>query len=494
MSQVHESLAAINSFLTSTSDAIAISPEAAVMTLFQAVAKDVPAYQDFLHQHQIDRASISTIDQFRSLPLITKDNYINAYPLSQRCWCGSLDGCDVLAMSSGSTGEPTTWPRSLEHEVEFAARFEQIFRESFQADERSTLAVICFPMGTWVGGVFTLSCCRLLSLKGYRITSIAPGNQPSEILRVVQGLGQDFDQVVLLGYPPFLKTVIDMGAAQGLQWADYAVKFVLAGEVFSEAWRSLMADRVGSMDPCVDLVSMYGTADAGVLGNETPLSITIRRWMAEHPERIKQFFGEARLPTLLQYDPRSRYFEVQDHSLIFTGNNGVPLIRYHIADKGGIIAFSEMMRRLKQCGFNPSQEGRTELIRDRMAKFPFVYVFGRSHSAVSYFGANVFAENVMETMECPPISDWVTGRFVMEAVETKAGDRKLNIVVELAPKAVASYAKEQRIAEVIRDRLRLVNSEFANYVPEQYQTPQVDLLKNGHPDYFPLGIKHQYTR
>ena len=37
-------------------------------------------------------------------------------------------------MSSGSTGEPTVWPRSLTDELGVAARFEQVFSDSFAAD------------------------------------------------------------------------------------------------------------------------------------------------------------------------------------------------------------------------------------------------------------------------------------------------------------------------------------------------------------------------
>jgi phenylacetate-CoA ligase len=41
--------------------------------------------------------------------------------------------------------------------------------------------------------------------------------------------------------------------------------------------------------------------------------------------------------------------------------------------------------------------------------------------------------------------------------------------------------------------LRL-NSEFAHYVPSEYQVPQVELAPMGDPEYFPIGVKHRYTR
>lgn len=101
----------------------------------------------------------------------------------------------MLAVSSGSSGSPTIWPRTVFDELPVALRFEQVFRGSFRADERRTLAVVCFPLGSWVGGIYTTSCCRHLAAKGYPITVVAPGNNVAEILRVVREIGAMFDQV-----------------------------------------------------------------------------------------------------------------------------------------------------------------------------------------------------------------------------------------------------------------------------------------------------------
>jgi hypothetical protein len=38
-------------------------------------------------------------------------------------------------------------------------------------------------------------------------------------------------------------------------------------------------------------------------------------------------FRDSRLPILVQYDPGSRYFESHDGTLLFSGDNGIPLIR-----------------------------------------------------------------------------------------------------------------------------------------------------------------------
>jgi phenylacetate-CoA ligase len=42
-------------------------------------------------------------------------------------------------------------------------------------------------------------------------------------------------------------------------------------------------------------------------------------------------------------------------------------------------------------------------------------------------------------------------------------------------------------------QLRRLNSEFAHYVPAAYQRPRVTLRPTGDPEWFPPGVKHQYT-
>jgi phenylacetate-CoA ligase len=467
--------------------------EQAALELFHSVAASVPAYRSFLKEQGIDPASVQTIEDFQRLPQINKKNYQSRYPLGDLCRGGRLESCDFIAVSSGSTGKPTFWPRFIADELQIAARFEQIFHDSFEADTRRTLAVVCFSLGTWVGGMFTANCCRYLSSKGYPITVITPGNNKDEIYRVVTDLGDSFGQIVLLGYPPFLKDVVDGGLARGIEWRRYRPKFVMAGEVFSEEWRSLVGERVGSDNPCYDSASLYGTADAGVLANETPLSICIRRFLARTPDAARELFGESRLPTLAQYDPLSRFFQTDGRSLLFSGDNGIPLIRYNILDTGGVAAYAEMLAFLGGYGFDPLAE-LTKHGRRGARELPFVFVFGRSDFTVSYFGANIYPENVTVGLEQSGIKEWVTGKFVLEAREDADRDRFLAVAVELAPGVSGDAEKQRAVAESIVTQLRRLNSEFASYVPPERQLLRVSLRPSGDPEYFPVGVKHRYTR
>ena len=466
-------------------------PRDEAVRLFHEVTTRVPAYRTFLADHDVDPLTIRGFADFERLPIVTKQNYLQRHALPELCRDGRLDDCDMIAVSSGSTGTPTFWPRFAADELGIARRFEQIFHDSFQADTKSTLAVVCFALGTWVGGMYTTDCVRHLAAKGYRITVITPGNSKEEIFRVLAALGPSFEQVVLLGYPPFIKDVIDTGRARDIDFAKLNLKWVTAGEAFSEELRTRIGEQVGSTNPCFDSASLYGTADAGVLGNETPLTIAIRRFLAARPEAARAIFGQDRLPTLVQYDPMSRFFEQKDGMLLFSGDNGVPLIRYGILDSGGTLTFQAMLEALAAFGFDP----RDELRPGRGVRaLPFVWVFGRSDFTVSFHGANVYPENVTVGLERPEVREWVTGKFVLDAMENEDRDRQLSIVVELTAGVEGTDARRDAIARAIEEELLRLNSEFKSYVPEGRRTPDVKLAPAGDPAYFPVGVKHRSTR
>jgi phenylacetate-CoA ligase len=405
-------LRALEQFLSGDLDEVlarhkAHDPAQRALKLFRSAAVEVPAYRRFLDERGVDVNAIVSAEAFARLPATSKADYHRAHALAELCRDGRLSDTDFVAVSSGSTGEPTFWPRADYDEYGTAYRFEQVLRDSFDLAARKTLGVVCFSLGSWVGGMYTTFACRALAAKGYPLTLVTPGNNRAEILRVVRALSPHFEQVVLFGYPPFLKDVIDAGRADGFAWHERRFGLVTAGEVFNETWRSLVSERLGARDVTRSIASLYGTADGGVLANETPVSTQIRRFLAERPEAARELFGEARLPTLCQYDPLHRYFEQDGDQLLFSGDGSVPLLRYRILDRGGVIPFSRMLAFVRDHGFEPGPEATA-----KPRELPFVFVFGRSGFALSFYGANVYPENVALGLEQPEVSAHVTGKFV----------------------------------------------------------------------------------
>ena len=92
------------------------------------------------------------------------------------------------------------------------------------------------------------------------------------------------------------------------------------------------------------------------------------------------------------------------------------------------------------------------------------------------------------------IREWVTGKFVLQVKEDADQNRFLSVVVELAPTIKENEEKQEAIASSILAQLLRLNSEFAHYVPSEYQMPQVTLAPTSDPEYFLSGVKHRYTR
>jgi phenylacetate-CoA ligase len=113
---------------------------ARVLDLYALATAVVPAYKDFVSTG----GAVQQDDQELSLdavPFTTKRNYYHRYPLAERCQRGSLAAAHFLHSSSGSSGKPTYWCRNAFDELAVCARFEQVFRDNFHAQERTTLAV-----------------------------------------------------------------------------------------------------------------------------------------------------------------------------------------------------------------------------------------------------------------------------------------------------------------------------------------------------------------
>lgn len=155
-----------------------------------------------------------------------------------------------------------------------------------------------------------------------------------------------------------------------------------------------------------------------------------------------------------------------------------------------MVGYGEMLDFLAQRGI--------ELEADAEPALPFVYVFGRSHFAVSFYGANVYPENVAVGIEQPEFAAQLTGKFVLEVKEDAARDAELRLTVELARGAtggeLAGNELADRIAQSVRRELERLNSEFAHYAPSARRTPRVELRAFGDAEYFPVGVKHRYTR
>jgi len=182
----------------------------------------------------------------------------------------------MISTSSGSTGAPYFWPRGEHQEAESSLIHELLLTEFFHIDTKRTLFVNTFAMGMWVAGTTTYDSVSRIAEK-YDMTVITPGIEFEQILGAIEHVGRYYEQIIIAGYPPFVKDIIDMGHERKIAWDKLSVRFLFAAESFSETWREHMHALVKTEDPLFGSLNIYGTADALIVAHETPLAVLMQK-------------------------------------------------------------------------------------------------------------------------------------------------------------------------------------------------------------------------
>ena len=448
--------------------------------LFKKMAVEVPAYKHFLRKHKINPDKIKNINDFKEVPPTDKNNYLRQYSLKDVCWeDDTKTGQWIFSATSGTTGEPFYFPRSQAQDRQYALLAELYLRTNFQIHKRSTLYINGFAMGIWIGGLFTYQAIRHVAESGkYRLSIISPGLNKTQIIEAVKKLGPHFDQIIIGGYPPFTKDVIDEGILAGLNWKRYNLGFIFSAESFSEKFRDYIIKKTGLKNKYLGTLNHYGTVDQGTLAYETPISILIRRLALKNKNLMEPIFGQTnRLPTLGQYLPEMFYFEASKGQLFCSAFSGIPLARYDLKDRGGLIPFSQTKNIFKQAKVNLNETAKKYGIYKTLWNLPFVYVYERTDLALSWYGANIYPEHIKEAHQHPQINKHLTGKFSMELTYDQKHNPLLNIHCELQKNRKPTKKLLDKLSQLILYTLLEKNSEFKNnYLTLPHKnTPRIKL-------------------
>lgn len=468
------------------------------LQLFHEMAQRVPAYKDFLKSHNFNPALVKDLQSFQTIPTIDKDNYLRKYPREALCWDGEFKNSSwVISSTSGSTGAPYYFPRQDEQDEQYAITAELYLRSNFQIHNRSTLYINAFAMGVWIGGVFTYEAIRRVAQKGYRLSIITPGINKEEVVKAVQNLGKDFDQIIIGSYPPILKDILDDGVRAGVNWHDYKLGFVLSAEGFSETFRDYLIEVGGLRSPYLDTLNHYGTVDLGTMSHETPVAILLRRLLVENPRLYEAVFGQlTKLPTLTQFMPEMFYFEDQDGKLLCSAVSGLPLVRYDLKDNGGVITLKDMQGKLKQNGVDLEQEICNAGLESTLWNLPFVYVYERSDMSVSFLGFQIYPEPVRKALQQEALRHDLTGKFSMVVEYDEENEQRLMIHLELKAAVKSSpelvkKAQEMVIRALVKDNpIYKMNYETIG----QRAAPIMVLWPYEDPTHFRVGGKQKWVK
>jgi phenylacetate-CoA ligase len=431
---------------------------------FAQAQEQVPAYSLFLARQNARQDYFETLaEQFASIPETDKNAYVRAFPTAERCVDGCIPAQHVIVdESSGSTGLPYNWVRSRA-EVLHTRRACSYFHRYYFGNQ-PLFIINAFSMGAWATGV-TIGAA--LDANGI-VKSTGP--DLDKILHTLRFFGPGY-RYLITGYPPFLKRLLDYGEEQGLDWSAYHLLGMVGGEGMSEGLRRYLLRHFEK------ILSGYGASDLEVgVAAESDLSIALRQLMEARPEIREALIGaDHRVPMLFQYNPLDHYIEVNaNRELVVTITRSVlsPRIRYNVKDEGGIISYAEVCRRLRQVGIDIQ-----ELLPKgaRWARLPFLYVFGRRDSTISYMGANIYPEDVEVSLFASRYASRL-GAFCMELLEDEhSNEARPCIHVEVMNGELTDTLR-QSLQEALLSKLCELNADFRQAVHEDERASELQIV------------------
>lgn len=466
------------------------------LTIFHEAAARVPAYKDFLKKNGINARKIKSYKDFQQVPITSKNNYLRNYPLEKLVLDGSLKSPFVFSATSGSTGKPFYFPRSHQLDWEYSIILENFFTNGFTKDAGPTLVIVCFGMGVWIGGMITYKAFETASHRGHAISIITPGINKSEIFNALRDLAPNFKRTILVGYPPFVKDILDEAAANSVDLKCLNLRLLFAAESFTEEFRDYVATKAGITNVYQDTLNIYGSADIGAMAYETPLSILARRSAVKNKNLFRTLFPSIqRLPTLAQYNPLFINFEAVDNEIILTGNSAMPLVRYAIGDCGGVMNFEQVVDHLSRHGVDIFGESKIKRIPAMIAKIPFVYVYERSDFSTTLYGLQIYPGMIKDALVRAIAGKYLTGKFTLITKFSSKNDQYLEINLEIKKDKTLTTGSKAIILKAILKELLRSNSEFRELYRHvgKRAIPKLVFWPTEHPRYFKVGTKQKWV-
>lgn len=459
--------------------------------LFNNMVRKVAAYKKFLKMQKIRTKTAKSVSELNSIPPIFKQNYFNKFSLVEVAYKGFYKNCGmVMTSTSGSTGQPTFFPRTEKIDWQYS-----VLAEYFLANgpKENVLVIDCFGMGIWIGGLITYQAFRYAALRGYPVTVATTGINKNEIFHCLKELAPFFGSVILAGYPPFIKDLLDEALSIGINLRKLNIRLLFAAESFTETFRDYVVKKAGVKNLYFDTLNIYGSAELGAMAFETPLCILLRRLALKNKKFYNKLFYNKRLPTLAQYNPNFVRFQATNGEILISADNAVPLFNYKIGDSGGVCSISEMQKMCEESGIDLIAEAKKN--KTPFTTLPFVYVYERSDFSTKLYGAIIYPEHIREALLHTKVKAAVTGKFSMFTKQNNNQDQYLEIHVELKPGQKDSKLLKDLCREIVTASLLEKNAEYKNNyttMPKKV-TPVITLWEHGHPLYFKQGVKQKWV-
>jgi phenylacetate-CoA ligase len=346
-----------------------MAAEASVLHVFRQAADEVPAYRRLLAEAGVAPDAIRSLDAFRrDVPVLDKQGTFSRFPLADLCRGGDIGTPAWVLTSSGHSGRFAFGMYHAETGEEATERIDGSLDAYFQVRSRKTLLINCLPMGV---KVYTRTC-----------TLAETSVREDMVVALAKGVAPYYDQTILVGETAFIKRVVELGRAEGVDWSAHRVQVVVGEEPLAENARTYLAGLLAidlERPETGRIVSTMGVAELGLnLFFETPALIALRRALHHDAGLRRKVLGhEARhVPMLFAWDPERLFAEVLDDGrLVVTmldPNRRLPLVRYATGDRCDRLDLGETL---------PEAAARAGILPADLETLPVLMVRGRGREA-----------------------------------------------------------------------------------------------------------------
>ncbi len=459
--------------------------EKTALSVYCETQNAIKAYDDFVKSHNIDPSSIKSISDFKNLPLVDKYNYIQKYGFNEVNISQAGDHLYGFALSSGTTDEPTIWPRYFKYEEFLPSVCDNYFSLYWQINKKSTLVINAIALGPWNAGFTMHAALRPLTQK-YNFTLSDNGADLESIIFTIKRLGQYYDQIVIFSYTTFARTILERLEQEDIDIRKLNLKLFVGGEGHTVEWSQYINKVLtGNKDSLTAIIDGYGTSEGGLLGMGSAMTTLIRGLANKNRALSNDLFGRTdSVPNMFQYVPSSFYIEELNCEVVFTSKGSTPLVRYNLHDRGGVLKFREVEEILKKHGYDYKKMIKEQGLPEEIVRQqPFVYCFGRRDDTVSVCAAKIFPEQIEPALFNEEVTD--IHSFKLATAFDKKQRQYFYILLELKPGI--SYSKSEIVKkkkyyhDIILNRLLDCSIDFANayQIDSRISNPNIEIYENG---------------
>ncbi|MHB8442830.1 MAG: phenylacetate--CoA ligase family protein [Patescibacteria group bacterium] len=440
----------INKFQNISEKELIERSEKNVISNFKIYAPKVKAYVKFLQKHDINIDNIKTIEDFKKLPLTSKENYITKYPLEEIVT--NISQISSISSSSGSSGTPIYLGRGSIKDIDNSESMEFLFEYNHGLKDKKTLFMVMVGLGIWSASSQIMTFAYLISYKNNNFSMVTPGLSIEECVKIFKNsIDGNYDQIIIMGYPSFIKDMLDEAILSNINLKKKNIYIYAVGEGVTLGWREYIANLLGKKkdDSCIS--TLVASSEAGSIAIETNLTKKIIYQINQSKDKllVEKIFKTKLFPTLAQYNPLSKYVEEVNETVVLTLFDVMPFIRYDTKDRGGIYLLSDLSKKINM------------EIKDSDLKLPCLYLSGRADVILTIYSVNIYVDNIKNIINSFELLSYITGKFQADVEFDKDLNPMFLLNIEIKKGYTVDTINTTYIKDYIVDNLKYLNSEYS---------------------------------